>query len=74
MAATADRSTVEQLTRANLALTTANKTLTEQLQLLTATNAQLANPQQIATGNNHRQLTPEERAEWEARLDPLGYC
>ena len=74
MAATLDRSTVKQLTRANLALTMANKTLTDQLQVLTATNAQLASPNQGAAGNNQRQLTPEEQAEWEARLDPLGYC
>ena len=50
MATTSDCSKVEQLTRANLALTMANKTLTEQLQLLTATNAQLANPTQASTG------------------------
>jgi len=78
LAATTDRDIVSQLTSTNQQLTATNKMLTEQLSAAIATNAQLVkqlenNPTKSTTTNitNKKRLS---RAEWEANLDPLGYC
>ena len=79
LAATTDREVVHQLAQANEQLTLTNKTLTEQIQQLLKTNATLVNKMgnnttipPPSTGTNGRQ--PFNKASWEAKLDPKGYC
>jgi hypothetical protein len=76
LAATTDWDIVQQLTNINQQLTTTIKLLTEQLQKALATNTVLANkvtanPNNTKTPGGHK---PFNRAEWEAKLDPTGYC
>jgi hypothetical protein len=81
LAATSDRDSVVLLTSANLQLTAAVKTLTEQLKQALATNATLASQidqappaQDAATGRPPPAgRRPFDRAAWTASLNPLGY-
>jgi hypothetical protein len=80
LAATTDRDIVAQLTKTNQQLTTTNTLLTEQLSKSIATIAQLVKkleqnnntsmPKNPTNPGRHRMT----RAEWEANLDPNGYC
>lgn len=79
LAATADRDIVAHLTTANQQLMATNKQLTEQLSKAIATNATLVNKLGTTTATEHKpnktnQRQPFDRAEWEANLDPTGYC
>lgn len=76
MAATSDRDIVAQLTTSNAALSAANKSLTEQLQVQTSTFAALltqASQSRNGTDGN-RDYEAERRKKYEAKLDPNGYC
>jgi hypothetical protein len=79
LAATTDREVVHQLAQADEQLTITNKTLTEQIQQLLKTNATIVNKMGStntthppSTGTNGRQ--PFDKASWESKLDPKGYC
>jgi hypothetical protein len=78
VAATTDRDIVAHLTHANQQLMATNKQLTEQLSKAIDTNANLVkklgnnNPETIKPKPNTRQ--PFNHTEWEANLDPTGYC
>jgi hypothetical protein len=78
MAATTDRDIVAQLTTTNEKLVETNKTLTQQLKIALDNNTKLINnigsknkgtPTPTPTGRK-----PFDKAEWEAKLNPTGYC
>ena len=78
LAATMDRGIVAQLTSTNQQLTATNKLLTEQLQKATKTNAFLVKTLGTEATNPPRDENnwqqPFNQMEWEAKLDPHGYC
>ena len=84
-AATTDRDIVAQLTASNQQLTTAIKTLTDQLQQVLNTNAKLVHKLNLTPPISESQTTtlktgtnvprkPFDHAEWLTKLDPTGYC
>jgi hypothetical protein len=80
LAAINDRDIVMQLTNSNQQLTEANKLLTEQLQQAQNTNTKLV--QKLGTQTQPTaDRTPKSggrkpfnKEEWEAKLNPVGYC
>jgi hypothetical protein len=77
MAATNDRDLIAQLTATNQQLVATNQQLTEQLRKSIETTATLVKKmaQTPSTNNNdHNTKKPFDRAEWEAKLNPSGYC